>query len=342
MADPGLLLNYGWSDSVAESFDPHLHIGSIPARVVRVDRGESYAATSDGIVRARTTADPVCTGDWVVLDEYHRVAQIIQRRSEIRRASAGAQSASQLLATNIDTVLVVAALDQTLSLGRVERLLALAWESGAQPVAVLTKSDLANDLETTLDEVRASAPGVPVVAVGATTGDGMDVLTALLTGTVVLLGASGAGKSTLANALLGEECLATNDVRGVDGKGRHTTVARELVPLPFGGQLIDTPGLRGVGLWDVVDGLNKAFADVEEFGVACRFGDCAHSGEPGCAVQEAIDAGLLPQRRLDSYRKLARENEWMAARSDARLRAERTRAVKIQTRASRSLYRSRR
>lgn len=342
MANPGLLLDYGWSDSVAESFDPHLHNDSIPARIVRVDRGECDAVTSDGIVRARTTTDPVCTGDWVVLDEHHRVAQILPRRSAIRRASAGAQAAAQVLAANVDTVFVVAALDQTLSLGRIERLLALAWESGAQPVAVLTKSDLATDLDTTLDDVRACAPGVPVLAVGATTGDGMDVLTALLTGTVVLLGASGAGKSTLANALLGEERLATNDIRGVDGKGRHTTVARELVPLPSGGQLIDTPGLRGVGLWDVDDGLNKAFADIEELAVACRFGDCAHSGEPGCAVQAAVDAEDLPQRRLDSYRKLAKENEWMAARSNARLRAERTRAVKAQSRASRALYRSRR
>lgn len=338
------LCRYGWNNSVSENFATHLTDDLTPARVVRVDRGECDTITNDGPVRARTPDEPLCTGDWVVIGDHGgtpAVLHVLPRRGAIVRSTASARSDAQILAANVDTVLIVSALDGGVDLGRIERLLTLGWESGAQPVVVLTKADAVEDVSTILAEVVSIAPGASVLAVSATTGDGIDVLTAVLDGTVALIGPSGAGKSTLANTLLGEELLATNAVRAVDGKGRHTTVHRELLPLPFGGTLIDTPGLRGVGLWESSDGIAATFSDIESLSGGCRFADCAHVAEPGCAVLEAIDAGDLPQRRLDSYRKLIRENEWMALRSDARLRAERTRAVKTQSRALRDMYRSR-
>ena len=257
------------------------------------------------------------------------------------RSSVSARSEAQVLAANVDTVLVVTAIDGDVDLGRIERMLALAWESGATPVVVLTKADAIPDPASVVADVGAVAPGATVLAVSARTAEAIDILTAVLDGTVALIGPSGAGKSTLANTLLGEELLATNDVRAVDGKGRHTTVHRELIPLPSGGALIDTPGLRGIGLWDAADGIELAFRDIEELAQHCRFDDCAHVAEPGCAVLEAVESGDLPQRRLDSYRKLTRENDWVAARSDARLQSERTRAVKSQSRALRQLYNNR-
>ena len=169
------------------------------------------------------------------------------------------------------------------------------------------------------------------------TGDALDILTAMLDGTIVLIGPSGAGKSTLANALIGAEVSATNAVRTVDGKGHHTTVHRELFPLPSGDALIDTPGLRGIGLWDAADGIELAFRDIESLAEQCRFGDCRNDAEPGCGVLAAAESGELPERRLASYRKLLRENEWMASRSDARLAAERAQAWKTITKATRKL-----
>lgn len=340
-----LLDRYGWNDSVARQFENHLFDESelSPARVVRVDRGECDVVTPDGPIRARTT-EPVCTGDWVTVGDHGghpSVIHILDRRSAIQRSSASTRSEAQVLAANVDTVLIVTALDGDVDLGRIERMLALAWESGAQPVVVLTKADAAEDISQSLDDVRAIAPGATVLAVSSTSGEGIDILIAILDGTVVLIGPSGAGKSTLANTLLGEERLATNAVRGVDGKGRHTTVHRELFPLPSGGTLIDTPGLRGIGLWDAAHGISTAFSDLEELAHECRFDDCGHLQEPGCAVLAAVESGALAERRLDSYRKLLRENEWVASRTDARLRQERTRTVKARSRALREVYRTR-
>jgi ribosome biogenesis GTPase len=215
-------------------------------------------------------------------------------------------------------------------LGLVERFVALGWESGAAPVVLLTKCDLVDDAEILRSEVAASTPGADVHAVSAHTGDGIELLCAYAAPgrTVAFLGQSGVGKSTLVNALTGEEAMATRQIRG-DGKGRHTTTHRELVRVPGGGVLIDTPGLRGIQLYDADDGLDRAFADVEELGRTCRFNDCGHRTEPGCAVLAAVSGGELTQRRLDSWRKLRREAAWLAARTDARLRAERTREWKV-------------
>lgn len=281
----------------------------------------------------------LCTGDWVGLDSEGTVRQLLPRRSAIVRSSVSGRSVAQVLAANVDTVLICTAADGDVDLGRIERMLALAWESNAQPIVVLTKADAAEDIP--LDVVRAVAPGATVLAVSAAAEVGLDVLTALLDGTVALIGPSGAGKSTLANALLGEEVFATNAVRAVDGKGRHTTVHRELRALPGGGTLIDTPGLRGIGLYDATEGISKTFSDVESLTADCRFADCAHESEPGCAVLAAIDNGTLPERRLTSYRKLAKENEYQAAKTDRRLAADREKVSRDITKFQRRHYRAR-
>ncbi|CAL9621306.1 ribosome small subunit-dependent GTPase A [Streptomyces griseomycini] len=330
------LAPYGWDDAWADAFAPYDAEGLLPGRVVRVDRGQCDVVTADGTLRADTAFvtphDPlrvVCTGDWVAVEPSGNpryVRTYLPRRTAFVRSTSSKRSEGQILAANVDHAVVAVSLAVELDLARIERFLALAWESGAQPVVVLTKADLVPDAVTRaylVQDVETSAPGVPVLTVSAQDGEGLDVLAAIVSGgTSVLLGQSGAGKSTLANALLGEDVMEVRATRDVDGKGRHTTTTRNLLALPGGGVLIDTPGLRGVGLWDAGTGVGQVFSEIEELAEGCRFHDCAHESEPGCAVLEAIEAGALPQRRLDSYRKLLRENQRIVAKTDARLRAE--------------------
>ncbi|MFE7929049.1 ribosome small subunit-dependent GTPase A [Streptomyces sp. NPDC057456] len=331
------LAAYGWDAHREAEFVPYAQQGLLPGRVVRVDRGLCDVVTEAGIVRADTEfvvpRDPlkvVCTGDWVAVDpedaDPRYVRTLLTRRTAFVRSTSSKRSEGQILAANVDHAVVAMSLAVELDLGRIERFLALAWESGAQPVVVLTKADLVPDpvaLSYLVDDVEASAPGVPVLTVCARDGDGVEELAALLgLGTSVLLGASGAGKSTLANALVGEDVMGVQATRDMDGKGRHTTTTRNLLPLPGGGVLIDTPGLRGVGLWDAGAGVGQVFAEIEEFARGCRFHDCAHESEPGCAVRAAVEDGDLPPRRLESYHKLVRENRWIVAKSDARMRAD--------------------
>ncbi|NKY50359.1 ribosome small subunit-dependent GTPase A [Nocardia vermiculata] len=340
----------GWDDAFAELFEQHAAAGLLPARVARVDRGRCDTLTAAGPVRAVsvavTAADParsVCTGDWAALrpgPEPELVA-LLPRRTAITRASSDRTSYQQVLAANIDCVIIAVSLAAPLNAGRVERLLALAWESGAKPVVVLTKADTVDDPETASAAVAALAPGAEVVTTSCVTGAGLDLLQQVVTGTAVLLGSSGAGKSTLANALLGREHMDTNDVRAVDGNGRHTTVHRELLPLANGGVLIDTPGLRGIGVQDASDGVDRVFAEIEAIARDCSFRDCDHRSEPGCAVQEAIVAGTLDLGRLDRYRKLLRESERAAARGNARRSSKRSETKKQITRDLRATYRFR-
>ncbi|MFF1271962.1 ribosome small subunit-dependent GTPase A [Streptomyces marokkonensis] len=335
-ATSSALAPYGWDDAWADEFAPHDADGLLPGRVIRVDRGQCDVVTAGGILRADTAFvtphDPlrvVCTGDWVAVEpggNPRYVRAYLPRRTAFVRSTSSKRSEGQILAANVDHAVVAVSLAVELDLARIERFLALAWESGAQPVVVLTKADLVPDAVTRahlVQDVETSAPGVPVLTVSAVDGDGLDVLTALVSGgTSVLLGQSGAGKSTLANALLGEDVMDVRATRDVDGKGRHTTTTRNLLALPGGGVLIDTPGLRGVGLWDAGTGVGQVFSEIEELAEGCRFHDCAHESEPGCAVLEAVETGELPQRRLESYRKLLRENQYIVAKTDARLRAE--------------------
>lgn len=311
---------------------------------MRVDRGIAHVLIESGPVRAsfganllcRVAADPAavpCTGDWAVVREWpdHRLTleQLLPRRTAVVRATAGRQSEGQVLCANVDYVGVVVALHPAPTVTKVERLLALAWDSGAQPVVLLTKADMVPDADLVAEDIAAAAPGVEVVCTSTATGLGVTRLRELAGArrTIGLIGSSGHGKSSLVNALVGADVLTTRTIRD-DGRGRHTSVRRELVVLPGGGAVIDTPGLRGVGLIDADGGVQSTFGDVEALVAACRFADCTHRGEPGCAIAEALEGGQLALRRFESWQKLQRELAWMASRKDARLRAERVKAWK--------------
>ncbi|WP_459645106.1 ribosome small subunit-dependent GTPase A [Kineococcus sp. NUM-3379] len=350
-----VLARYGWDGTWAAVWEATCASAPgaglprrVPGRVARRDRDACDVLTASGTVRAAVpaalAADPStapATGDWVALGDGAgsgpRLEAVLPRRSALLRPDTGGRSLPQVLAANVDVVLVTVPLDVRLRLGRVERLLTLAWDSGARPVVVLTKTDLVDDPAPEVEEVAAAAPGADVVAVSTLTGQGLAGLAAAVTGTAVLVGPSGAGKSSVANALLGYDAVAVGAVRGVDGKGRHTSVRRELLPLPGGGVLVDTPGLRAVGVPEGADGLARTFSDVTDLVAGCRFADCGHTVEPGCAVLEAVADGGLPQRRLDSYRRLQREEAHTAARTDQRLRTEQLRRWKTIAREQRRL-----
>jgi ribosome biogenesis GTPase len=304
---------------------------------VRVDKGVATVLTESGPVRAswggavlaRVAHDPTeapCTGDWCVLRSWpdHRttVEHVLPRRTAVVRATAGKAAHGQVICANVDLVGVVVALHPLPAETKIERLLALAWQSGARPVVLLTKSDLVDDGDDVASDVRRLAPDVEVVQVSVVTGQGLDRVRELVAGhgTIALVGTSGHGKSSLTNALVGAEVLSTRAIRD-DGRGRHTSVRRELVLLPGGGAVVDTPGLRSVGLLDAEGGLARTFADVEELAATCRFDDCAHSTEPGCAVKAALDDGSLPLRRWESWQQLQREAAVMSLRQEARARA---------------------
>jgi ribosome biogenesis GTPase len=332
------LASLGWDAARTTDFTSFAH-EHVPARVTRVDRGACDALGPDGPMRltfagsllSAAAADPVsspCVGDWVAArtwsDGRVTAEAVLPRRTAFVRATVTpGVSHGQVLATNVDLAVVVEGLHPEPDIGRIERFLALAWESGATPLVVLTKADLVPDAADFRADVAAAAPGVEVLAVSAETGEGMTDLESYVAqgSTLVLLGPSGAGKSTLTNALSGATVMPTRALRA-DGKGRHTTVHRELVMLPGGGIVIDTPGLRSVGLTDVTESLDLVFADIDELAEQCRFSDCVHQTEPGCAVRAALETGELPERRWESYLKLQREARRMAMRHDARLKAE--------------------
>ncbi|BCY06717.1 ribosome small subunit-dependent GTPase A [Actinoplanes sp. L3-i22] len=330
------LSQLGWDETFASSFRRYDRSDTVPGRVLRADRGVSTVLTANGVTRAglgggallEAARDPSrlpCAGDWVVLrnwpDRRVTLELVLPRRTTLIRRTADKDSSGQVLAANMDTVAVVEPIFPEPSDARVERLLALAWESGADPVVVLTKSDTTRAPEAVARQLAELAPGVPVFPVSVQRGTGLDRLRELVTPgrTLALLGRSGAGKSTLANALAGTTVMPVQAIRDADGKGRHTTAYRNLVTVPGGGSVIDTPGIRGVGLLDTGSGLDRAFADVLEIAGQCRFDDCRHDAEPGCAVQAALADGSLPPRRLASWRKLHREVAVESRRRSVRL-----------------------
>ncbi len=312
----------GWCERLTPLYGQLSIDGLEPCRVVRVDRGAVIVGTATGDVPARVARQldpagetgPAAVGDWAALQRSPGTALVrglMPRTTALTRRAAGGEREAQVLAANVDLVLVVEPLDRGPNPRRIERATALAWDAGATPLVVLTKTDLADDLSAAVATASQAAPFIDVVPVSAESGSGLEVLASALSDgtTAVLLGASGAGKSTLANALLGGVRLATGAVRRVDRRGRHTTTRRELIPLPSGGCLIDTPGVRELGLWLGADGIGAAFPEIAELAGGCRYRDCRHDGEPGCAVAVAVAEGRLAAARLASYHRLRREAE---------------------------------
>ncbi len=326
------LHDLGWDDGFAAAFESLEDDELVPARVAAQHRGGYDVLTEGGERRVRLTgrlrheaasaAELPAVGDWVALRD-ETVHAVLPRRSAFSRKAAWAPTEEQVLAANLDAIFIVSALDGDLNLRRLERYLTLAWESGATPVLVLTKADLCEDVAGALFEVEQVALGAAVHAVSNVTGDGLEELAPYLAParTIALLGSSGVGKSTLANRLAGEELQRTHEI-AEDGRGRHTTVSRQLIRLSGGAMLVDTPGLREVQLWDADEGIQEAFTDVDELAADCRFNDCSHTSEPDCAVQAAIADGRLPRDRFESYGQLQRELHRLAMKQDARLRAE--------------------
>jgi ribosome biogenesis GTPase / thiamine phosphate phosphatase len=303
----------------------------VPGRVARAEHSLATVLTPAGQFRASLRpGEQLCAGDWVLITpDGPAVAEVLPRRTELVRHAAGKKTTGQTLAANVDEVFITVAADQRLSLTKIERFLAVVWESGATPVVVLSKSDLLAPEAggQLLTAAMGAAPGAEVCLVSVVTGDDIGELAQRLGPgrTAVLIGSSGAGKSSLLNALAGEEVAATSQVREVDGKGKHKTAWRELIVLPGGGAIIDTPGLRGLGMWLDEGGLDATFAEIAELATGCRFTDCAHDTEPGCAVIAAIESGELDPRRLASYRKLEREAAFIARKTDVRARQEESR-----------------
>lgn len=347
------LTDWGWDDAHATAFASRAGAGHEAGRVLIEDRGSYLVGTAAGDVRATVSGRfrfdaqldgpagfPV-VGDWVILQETgdrdHRLVQglLPRRTAVIRRAPTDHSAAEQVLAANVDLLLIVTSLNHDLNPRRLERYLALAWSSGAEPVLVLNKADLAEDVHAALAEVEGLAGGVSVYAVSAVTGQGLDVLAGRLVDgrTVALIGSSGVGKSTLVNALAGEVVEATGEIREADARGRHTTSRRHLVRVPGRGLILDTPGMRELGLADDDGGLDATFADIEALAAGCRFGDCGHEQEPGCAVRLAIADGSLDPARLASLRKLDRETARAERQADPRARAERKRQSRLINRA---------
>ena len=330
------LSQLGWDETLASAYRRFDRPDATAGRVLRADRGVCTVLDASGVVRASlgggvlaaAAHDPVglpCAGDWVVLrhwpDRRTTLECVLPRRTALIRRTADKDASGQVLAANMDTVAVVEPMHPEPDAARLERLLALAWESGAEPLIVLTKSDTSSDPEAVARQLAELAPGVPVIPVSVRRGPGVAQLRAYAAPgrTVALLGRSGAGKSTLVNALAGASVMPVQQIRGADGKGRHTTAYRNLVLLPGGGAVLDTPGIRGVGLLETAEGLDQAFADIAGLAARCRFGDCRHEDEPGCAVAAAIADGMLAPRRLESWRKLHHEVEVESARRSVRL-----------------------
>lgn len=324
------IIHLGWDDEWEATLAASAATG-LPGRISRVERGECDVLTEDGEQRALSDSQrsqsrlaPV-TGDWVTLerssdsdvgdDVLPLIEMVLERRTLLVRKDPGEREEHQPLAANVDVVLLVHGFDRPLRPGKLERFLVLAWNAGATPIVVLTKADLvgASHVADLVGVVEAVAPGVQVIVSSSLEGDeafsGVEQVRVLLSGgqTATLLGESGAGKSTMVNALLGREVQETKEVRHGDAKGRHTTITRDLIVLPTGGFLIDTPGIRAVGLWDARDALEQVFSDITELASSCRFGDCAHNTEPGCAVRDAVEDGEVDPRRLDRYVAMGEE-----------------------------------
>ncbi|MBP7930648.1 MAG: ribosome small subunit-dependent GTPase A [Acidimicrobiia bacterium] len=316
---PHALADYGWNDRWAAVAADQQSLTSTPARVLRHDGHAVLVGGDDGVrqVHLRKVFPPVAVGDFVLVDG-EVVVQILDRQGLLQRASADG-SAAQPIAANVDVVAIVCGLDRPLRTGRIERFVTLAWDSGSVPLVVLTKADLADDIDAAVTAAMSAAPGAEVLAVSSAAVTGLDELRGLLADrTVVFVGESGAGKSSLLNALAGSDLMKTGVVRRGDHKGHHTTTARELHVLAGGIRVIDTPGVRAVGLWTDAATVDSVFDEITDLAAECRFADCAHDTEPGCAVRHAVESGALSGDRFGSWQRLRREAASAELRADAR------------------------
>ena len=351
------IIGWGWN-SYFEAFWRGSDWGNaVPARVVAQQRkfwrvagdfGECWAETSGELRLAAAESDWPAVGDWVVMelhgaDSTAVIQEVLPRRSKFVRKSPGKKIEEQVIAANVDTALLVSGLDGDFNPRRVERYLAQCWESGARPVIVLNKADACEEARGKAAEMERVAIGTSVCVVSARTGEGFAELEELLKPghTLVLLGSSGVGKSTIANRLLEETVQEVRPVRESDSKGRHTTTTRELFILPGGALLMDTPGLREMQLWDAENGVAQAFADIDSLAAQCRFGDCRHEAEPGCAILAALSAGTLDPGRVENRRKLLREHEFFQRKIDPEARQEQKELWKQIHRAARQKYQQR-
>lgn len=311
------LPSLGWQPSLQQQLALEECVNTHPQRIVEQHRSQVHTLGAMGARRLTLPPSfpPVCVGDWILCDSEGLPLRLLERRGAFQRKAAGHRVETQLIAANVDTALIVCALNRDFNLNRIERYLSLSHEAGAEPVVLLSKADLCSEAADRQAEVQALDARLSVLAL-----DGRSVTAAAVLQpwcgrgqTLVLLGSSGAGKSTLVNTLLGEERQTTGAIREDDGKGRHTTTRRTLIPLPGGALLLDTPGMRELQLADCASGVAATFADIDALTAACRFNDCAHDSEPGCAVRKALQAGDIEQRRLDSYLKLQKEQAMNAA-----------------------------
>ncbi|HOP07887.1 MAG TPA: ribosome small subunit-dependent GTPase A [candidate division Zixibacteria bacterium] len=344
------LIDLGWSPFFEATFAEYAAIGLQPARVtcrqrtgydLQTEQAELQADVTGGFRHKATGPETYPTvGDWVAVEpidhERSLIHAVLPRRTAFIRkatASGGAKSGlgrpeQQVLAANVDIALLVTGLDNDYNVRRIERYLSIAWDSGAEPIVVLNKADLCDDVEGRVAEIQAVCFGVPVIAASAVTEVGIGQLKERIKPglTLVLLGSSGVGKSSIINTLLGSERQEVGRVRHGDGRGRHTTTYRELIRFPDGGMVIDTPGMREIHAWEDQEGLRKTFADIEELAVNCRFADCSHRGEPGCAVMSAIESGDLTEERYQSYLRLEKEMNHLRQRQNERERRAADRA----------------
>jgi ribosome biogenesis GTPase len=344
----------GWTPQLDDAFAPFAADGLEPARValehthiyrVFTGAGEFLARVSGRLRhRAEHRVDFPAVGDWVAIDrsapgEEATIHAVLPRSSRFSRRAAGDVTEEQIVAANIDVVFLVTGLDGDYNPRRIERYLVVAWESGATPVVVLNKADLVDDPEAHVEEIRALAPGVDVHATSARQPASLEVLRGYLGvgRTGALLGSSGAGKSTIVNQLVGHDLMRTHDVRASDSRGRHTSTARQLVLLPGHGLLIDTPGMRELQLWETGEAIAGAFGDIDELAAGCRFRDCRHQTEPGCAVRAAVEAGELPAERLESFYKLAAEQTHQERQLEARGAIEEKRRGRVGAKALRKV-----
>ena len=370
------LHDLGWSDFFSlQLAELELNSEIAAARVAEENRemfrllspqGEFMAEVS-GKFRHEVTgrADFPAVGDWVLASTRREesratIHRVLNRKSKFSRKIAGKKTEEQIVAANVDVVFIVSSLNSEFNLRRLERYVALAWESGAQPVIVLNKSDLSENPEELRREAEAAAIGVRVILTSALRGDGIEEIREMMlsapeksssgeitsgkmpvTKTAALLGSSGVGKSSLINAILGTELLDTGEIRESDDRGRHTTTTRHLIVVPGAGVWIDTPGMRELQLWDASEGIDQAFGEIAELAANCKFRDCKHMDEPGCAVRGAVESGELAAERLESFHKLGREEKFVAAKQDAAIRAAETKALKKLMKEQNRFYRNR-